>query len=301
MASDRLFQIVYALLAKGTVTASELAAQLEVSTRTIYRDIEALSEAGIPVYATQGKGGGISILENYVLQKSLVTETEQQQILFAIKGLASTSIIDTEKLLTKLGALFKQRDMDWIEIDYTRWGNGQHDRRKLEQLKTGILERRCLTFSYFNSEGIGSERKVKPTKLLYKAKAWYLQAFCLEKQDYRMFKVNRIRNLALSQERFDELPQSVIAPQTDSPKELVELVLRFSPSAAYRVYDEFDDSLIERQPDGSFIVTVEFPFDNWVCGWLLSFGTSVEGLEPMPLRGLIVDKARDIIDMYGKN
>lgn len=301
MASDRLFQIVYALLAKGTVTAPELAKQLEVSQRTIYRDIEVLSAAGIPVYATQGKGGGISILENYVLQKSLITDAEQQQILFAIKGLASTSIIDTEKLLEKLGALFKNQNADWIEIDYTRWGNGQQERRKLELIKAGILERRCLTFSYFNSEGISSVRKVQPAKLIYKSKAWYLQAFCLDKQDYRLFKVNRIQEPAVSMERFDRLPKPPAIPPEAAPKNTVKLILRFASSAAYRVYDEFDDSCIEKQPDGSFIVCVEFPFDNWVCGWLLSFGASVEVMEPAYLRKVLVDKARAIINMYGEN
>lgn len=301
MASDRLFQIIYTLLAKGTVTATELAKQFEVSTRTIYRDVESLSAAGIPVYATQGKGGGISILENYVLQKSLLTDAEQQQILFAIKGLAATSIIDTEKLLEKLGALFKNQNADWIEIDYTQWGNGQQDRRKLELLKTGILGRRCLTFSYFNSEGVCGERKVQPTKLIYKSKAWYLQAFCLDKQGYRLFKVNRIQNPAVSMERFDQLPQPPQASSEAVTKNIVELILRFSSSAAYRVYDEFDDSCIEKQPDGSFIVSVEFPFDSWVCGWLLSFGASVEVLEPTYLRKALVDKANEIISRYEEN
>lgn len=298
MAADRLFQILYALLAKGSVTATELAKHLEVSTRTIYRDIETLSSAGIPVYATQGKGGGISILDNYVLQKSLISEAEQQQILFAIKGLASTSIIDTDKLLEKLGALFQKQDTDWIEIDYMRWGNEQPDRRKLELLKTGILTKRCLSFDYFNAEGLRSTRKVKPRKLLYKSKAWYLQAFCMDKQDYRTFKASRIQNPTLLSERFEELPDLVATPQETAARSNVELTLKFAPSTAYRIYDEFDDSCVEKQPDGSFIVNVVFPFDNWVTGWLLSFGASVEILEPAPLRKVIANMAREISNMY---
>lgn len=300
MSSDRLFQIIYTLLDKGTVTAVELSQQLGVSTRTIYRDIEALCMAGIPIYTTQGKGGGISILNNYVLEKSLVSEAEQQQIIFALKSLATTSMIDSEKLLGKLGALFKQTDTDWIEVDYSRWGNDHQDKKKFELLKTAVIRKQCLAFSYFSTVGTATDRKVKPRKLIYKGKAWYLQALCMDKDEYRTFKVNRIQSPALLPEYFAELPEPTCTVQEQYAPPQVELSLKFSPAVAYRVYDEFDESCIEKLDNGWFHVTVEYPLDEWVYGWLLSFGISVEVLEPVQMRQVLAERAHKIFEMNSK-
>ena len=133
MKNDRLFQILYLLLEKGTITAPELSRALEVSVRTIYRDIDALSLAGVPVYATQGKNGGVSLLPNYAFDKALLTDEEQNQILYAIQSLRAVDQ-PVDALLSKLGGLFQKQNASWIEVDFSRWGMGSTDNARFERL-----------------------------------------------------------------------------------------------------------------------------------------------------------------------
>lgn len=119
MQINRLFQIIYHLLENGKSSAPELAQKFEVSVRTIYRDLDTLSAAGIPIYATQGKGGGISLLEDYVLDRSLFSEKEKEQILLALQGIASVEGGNANELLSKLSALFQIKGTDWIEVDFS--------------------------------------------------------------------------------------------------------------------------------------------------------------------------------------
>ncbi|MEN6340109.1 MAG: YafY family protein, partial [Clostridiaceae bacterium] len=173
MKNDRLFQILYILLEKGTVTAPTLAKTLEVSVRTVYRDVEALSMAGVPVYASQGKGGGISLMPNYSFDKALLSDDEQNQILFAIQSLQAADQ-PVAALLKKLGGMFQKQNVSWIEADFSRWGMGRVDNEKFERLKTAILEKRVLDILYCSTSGDTSNRSVLPFKLIFKDKSWYL-------------------------------------------------------------------------------------------------------------------------------
>ena len=126
MKNDRLFQMLYILLEKGTVTAPELASRLEISVRTVYRDVEALSMAGVPVFASVGKGGGISLMPGYTFNKALLSDEEQNQILFGIQSLQAADQ-QVSSLLSKLGGVFKKQNTNWIEVDFSRWGLGKVD------------------------------------------------------------------------------------------------------------------------------------------------------------------------------
>lgn len=173
MQMNRLFQIVYYLLENGKSSAPELSKKFEVSTRTIYRDLDTISAAGIPVYATQGKGGGISLMENYVLDKSIFSEKEQEQILIALQGIASTEGENADELLSKLSALFQIKWTDWIEVDFSRWNKNKAD-QVFSEIKEAIFDRRIVTFFYFGSDGKHLSRSVKPLKLIFKGNDWYL-------------------------------------------------------------------------------------------------------------------------------
>lgn len=202
MQTERLFEIVYTLLDRGTVTAQELADKLNVSKRTILRDIETLALAKVPVYTTQGKGGGVSLLDGYVLDKAVLSDEEKEQILLGIKTLLPTGNA-SDKALSKLGSLFAVKNTDWIEIDFSRWSNPKHDREKFDTLKDAIMQRKTLAFSYPNSTGEISKRKAYPLKLVFQGQAWYIQAFCLLKKDYRTFKINRMIDLQVLPETFE--------------------------------------------------------------------------------------------------
>lgn len=299
MKNDRLFQILYILLDKGSVTAPELADRLEISTRTVYRDVEALSMAGIPVFTTPGKGGGISVMPNYAFDKALLSDDEQNQILFAIQSLQATDQ-PVGALLSKLGGMFQKQSASWIEVDFSRWGLGRVDSEKFDTLKTAILEKRVLDILYCNTLGDTSRRNVLPFKLIFKDKSWYLQAFCEKADDYRLFKINRIAELAVTDRSFTQVFEDAppVEIETAAYAYFVPIRLKFSPSVAFRVFDEFDRKQIEKRPDGSMLVTAEFPPDNWVIGYLLSFGTGVEVLAPPEIRRQLADYAKSIYEHH---
>lgn len=290
MQINRLFKIVYLLMDKKSMTAKELAAHFEVSVRTILRDIGTLSAAGIPIYTVQGKGGGISILDRYVLNKAIISEDDQNQILFALQGLATTQNIGTESILGKLQSLFEKTDTNWIEVDFSRWGNSATDKAKFELLKNAVIKKQALAFVYSSSYGETSDRKVYPLKLVFKSKAWYLQAYCLPKENYRTFKINRMREIEILAETFSgsafEIPE--IEPPEATALCLVDVKLQFNAHVAYRVYDEFGEEDITQNEDGSFVVTMKLPGNDWIYGYILSFGNAVEVLEPQSIRNEIV-------------
>ena len=301
MKNDRLFQIVYLLLEKGTITAPELARALEVSVRTIYRDVEALSIAGVPVYASQGKNGGVSLLPNYAFDKALLSDDEQNQILFAIQSLKATDQ-PVDALLSKLGGLFQKENANWIEVDFSRWGLGKTDTKKFELLKTALIQKRALEIVYCSSNGETNRRVILPIKLIFKDKSWYLQAYCRKADNFRVFKVNRIVELALLDERFGDLPDEPppLEPDYMTQPSYQRILLRFSPAIAFRIYDEFDRSSIEPEPDGSLLVTAYFPQDGWVVGYLHSFGTDVTILEPVEMRQFVASYAKAIWEHHQK-
>lgn len=173
MQVNRLFEIIYILLDKKVVTAKELAERFEVSQRTIYRDIETLSTAGIPVYMSKGKGGGISILPEFVLNKAVLTEEEKLEILSSIKAVNAVSFDDSdiEKVLKKLNNILGENDTDWIEVDFSNWGNAEREKEIFNILKSAILSKRIVNFDYMSGKGENIKREVYPLKLYFKGQS----------------------------------------------------------------------------------------------------------------------------------
>lgn len=295
--NNRLFEIVYILIQKKKVTAKELANRFEVSTRTIYRDIEILSRANIPVYATKGKEGGIGILDEYVLNKTILTEEEQNQILFALQGMKKVAGQDEKDTLRKLSRLFNKNVDDWIRIDFSNWGKDNEKEKRFNMIKTAILNKNQIEFVYYNSNGEKSQRTVEPLQVWFKDKSWYLIAYCKMKQDYRIFKIARIKEIKILEEHFKrELQQE--NKKEEYKFKTVTLELEISKKMAYRVYDEFEDREINKKEDGSFIINVEYPENEWVYGYILSFGEYVKVLSPERVKRTIKDKIEKILKNY---
>ena len=290
----RLFEIVYLLLEKKKMTSKELAEYFEVSQRTILRDIDTLTMAGIPIYTEKGRGGGISLLDNFVLNKATLTENEQNHILFALKSLVSTRQIETEDISSKLSSFFGKSDTDWIEVDFSRWGQGKSDNIRFQTLKTAILEGRAVEFEYVGTSGNFTSRKVYPLRLVFKHVSWYLQGFCVLRQDYRIFKLSRILGLTLINEGFsrDDYSAPEIEPSDKIPKSIVNLILKFPKHVAYRVYDEFEEGAVSSIDDEALCVEVALPEDDWLYSFLLSFGSSVEVIAPLHVKNILEDKKR---------
>ena len=293
---SRLFKIVYHLLDKGQATAPELAEKFEVSVRTIYRDIDALSGAGIPVYAEAGRNGGIHLMSDFVLDKAVLSEEEKQEILTALQSINLTNNIGINQTLQKLSAIFRISSENWLEVDFSRWGNKGNDNEKFELLKSAIIYQKCVKITYANSYGTISERVVRPLKMLYKSMSWYLKAFCTEKQDYRIFKLTRIIDFEVLTEIFCKSP----FPELDDTLEQCynTIVLRFPKNMSYRVYDEFDKTMVSKKENGDLIVSAQMPEDEWLIGYLLSFGTQVDIIEPAYLKDIVAEQAQKIYEKY---
>ena len=297
MQINRLFEIIYILLDKKSVTAKNLAERFGVSTRTIYRDVDTLSLAGIPVYTEKGKGGGISLLPDFILNKSILSEREQNEILTALQSLSHVMTDESKGVLTRLSTIFNRTATNWLEVDFSDWG---YCNDYFNNLKIGILEKRIVEFEYYNTLGERAMRRVEPIQLWFKSKAWYIKAFCLNKNGMRLFKLSRIKNLLLTQETFPE--RIIIEEPPPPPCEHINKDVKFrfhvQPELAYRVFDGYDDEHIARQPDGSLIVTTTWHEDDWLYSYILSHGEYAEVLEPQHLRETIKTKVQNIINKY---
>lgn len=298
MQENRLFKIVYYLLERGKSTAPELAERFEVSIRTIYRDLDAISAAGIPIYAIQGKGGGISLLQNYVLDKSILSDQEKEKILMALQGLIAIEDKKTDELLSKLGGLFQSKISNWIEVDFSDWVSNTHKQDTFNLIKEAIFNRRIITFSYFGSSGKRSNRTVEPIKLIFKSKDWYLCGYCLLRNDFRYFKLTRIKDIEVLSDTFTHEASSI--PQIKaviSNDRTISVKLKFAPQAAFRVYDEFPDSITE-DSDGNLYVTIDLPDNEVMYSYLFAFGNSVEVIEPKSVRDNIRKTLHLMLNKY---
>lgn len=312
MQINRLFEIVYILLEKKKISARELSEHFEVSQRTIYRDIDTLCEAGIPIYANRGKGGGISLLENFILNKSVLTKQEQNDILSALQGLHAAGYENNASTLNKLSTLFQSEKPEWIEVDFSYWNSNEEDRQKFTKLKEAILSRKIIHFTYYNSYGQESERTVEPMKLIFRGQAWYLSGYCRSKLENRYFKISRMDLLSVSSETFAPHPQHMVAEGTESEKaptteedrsrpyeaEAVDISLKVDSELAYRVFDEFPRSAITKQLDGSYLVQAKMQPNGWLYGYLLSYEDHLEVLSPPDIREALISKIKNLHKAY---
>lgn len=302
---NRLLGIIYILMNKETVTARELAERFEVSVRTIYRDIENLSMAGIPVYTQKGKNGGISLTEQFVLNKMLVTKEEQSQILAALASLKETGAQKESETLLKLGEFFKAEPLNWVSIDLSDWSGRRQE--LFEQVKESILSHKVLSFDYYGQYGDMSRRMVEPVQLLFKDYTWYLRAFCRTRQDWRLFKLLRMKRVVVTEEVFakrkekENTEQSALNAGTDADCTLTHIRLMINRSEASRVYDRFEEDEITVLENGDFLIDIRYRVDEWVYGMILSFGAAVKVLEPVELRDEVLRRVELIRERYGKN
>lgn len=296
MRDSRLFRILYYILEKGKVTANELSEKFEVSVRTIYRDIDVISSAGIPIYATQGKGGGIEIADDFVLKKSLLSEKEQEQILVALKGLEGINKQYENELLTKLSAFFKIKNTNWIEVDFTNWQRGNEYDELFNDIKSAIINKNIISFTYFSSNEKETSREVKPIRLLFKGWDWYVYTFCLLRNEFRYFKLSRIRDLKILDENFEDSYEDVVLIKKMEYKDTVHVKLKFDRKVAFRVYDEM--GYIKEDKEGNLYAEIELPNDYNLYNYIFSFGESVKVLEPIEIRNQIRDMINKMSKIY---
>lgn len=301
MQIERLVQMVFYIVNRGHVTAKELAAYFNVSTRTIYRDLNTLTIAGIPVMSTKGTGGGISLIDGYTIDKSLLSKEEQQSIYQGLQILQATKYPNAETALSKIGAIFRNAlEPKWLEVDFTYWGSDEKEKVKISELKFALLNKHTITFNYFNSEFQKSERTIEPLQLVFKSHAWYIVGYCRSKQDIRIFRMSRMKHIRVMPEIFErELSQDFsLVPECKEEYNFPVFKLKFASEIAHRLYDEFQENQVSVCDDGSFLVTTQYELNNWTFNYLLSFGKYVEIIEPEIARNMLKERALEIVDIY---
>ena len=311
MQTEHLFELTYIILERKIVTAAEMAKHFSVSTRTIYRWVDALNLAGVPVVTTKGKGGGIQLAEKYTLDKAILTEDEKQEILSSVQALQtltgdSSFAGNSRGVISKLKAI-TSANADWIKVDFATWNPEQNEiKETFKNLKWAILNRRQVSFEYFSRSSENSLRHVDPWKIIFRGQAWYLYGFCKTRNAPRYFKLSRIRNLQI-------LKDAVLMEEKDFPEEkqidggnysgdkitsFVQLKLRVANSEIYRVLDEYKVNIIEETDDKTKILTLSVPDIYWIKSWILSFGASVQVLAPEKIRLEIQEEIRKLAENY---
>lgn len=302
MQIDRLFEIVHILLNQKITTTRELAERFEVTKRTILRDINTLSLAGIPITTSAGKGGGISIHDTYKLDKTYLSDGEREQILLGLQTLLPTRQINSEDIINKLSSFFDVDKNSWIEVEYSSWSHPTVDKDKFEKLKNATIYSHSIRFIYSNGNGLTSERTVNPLKLVFKNNSWYLSAYCLSKNDYRFFKLSRISNLSVLKDSFDKSKYHISTSEKKMQyTEFFNLKAIFSSEVAYRVYDEFNNQDIVKNNNGTLTVTTKFLNTHWTTSYFLSFGANVKIISPVVLQKEIKDIFNNIQNIYSNS
>lgn len=306
MKLERLFAITTLLMNRKRITALELAEYFEVSARTIYRDIEAIGQAGIPIVTYQGAGGGYEIMDNYKIDRQMFTADDFNSIMIALKGVATTyddqkfaSAISKLKLLTP-ETVNNSLTPDQLILDFSPWG-GKTYQDKLELLKKAISECWVVEFKYTNYLGEISNRTVEPLTLILKGLTWYFHGFCRTRNDYRNFRLSRIRDLKIGGVKFQPRERTAEHYKIEDewkPEHTVKLVLRFAPRLRSVIEDYYDADNVRTDAEGFLIVEAFFPDDEWSYNQILHFGEGVEVLEPESFRAVIREKARRILEKY---
>ena len=298
MKENRYFQMIYLLLDKGQMTAPELADYFEVSIRTIYRDIDILSAAGIPIYATQGKGGGIAIQDSYVLKKSLLSEQEQKQILMALQGIRVLEDEQINMLLSKLSGVFQRQQGNWLDIVFSTWTKSGAGKNNFQLLQSAIWKSRIVSFSYYSGKGEQTKRIIEPHKLVFKTSDWYLYGYCTLRKDFRFFKLTRIRDLKLQDaEYMRETPEHIFERSDEFEMKTVQVTLLFDAGMSHEVYEKFDEEVSE-QEDGSLLVTTILPDNELLYSYVLSCRERVEVLSPPYVRDNVRKRVRKMLEIY---
>lgn len=300
MKIDRLIGILSVLLQEEKTTAPELAERFEVSRRTINRDIEDLCKAGIPIRTAQGTGGGISIMDGYRMDRTILTSKDMQMILAGLRSLDSVSGSKyygqlMEKIQAGSSEFITGRDS--ILIDLSSWYR-ESLAPKIETLQDAIEDRHLIKFRYYAPSG-ESERTVEPYYLVFRWSNWYLWSWCLKRKDFRLFKLNRMdkvretdRNFECRETALPDLSNEKIFPGEIKVKAL------FETDQKWRLVEEFGPSCFTEIDDGRLLFTADYTDMDNLITWILTFGDKAEILEPKEAREKIACMVQKMTAIY---
>ena len=308
MKIDRLVSIILMLLDKKRISAQELADMFEVSPRTIYRDIETINTAGIPVNSTSGVGGGFEIMPKYKIDKNVFSSADLSAILMGLSGI-STMIRGDELVnaLAKVKSFIpaeRAKDIELkanqIYIDLNPWTSDGNIQAYLEIIKTALQESKLLSFEYADRYGNETARTAEPYQLVLKNSRWYWQGYCLTRNDFRLFRLSRTSQLQIREETFT--PREYQKPQLD----FTDIAATMQKTIKIRIHRSVIDRALDFcaykhfSPDGEEHYIVSFPFieNEYHYNILLSFGDKCECLEPPSIRSEMKRRIHDLAALY---
>ena len=303
MKIDRQLGILSMLLQRENITASYLSQMFEVSTRTINRDIEDLCKAGIPIVTRQGVGGGISIMDGYKIDRTMLTRDEMQDILAGLRSLDSVNGTNRYgQLMEKLsvGSSDFMVGNQSVLIDLSSWYK-RSLAPKIELIRRAIEQRRLLEFLYYAPKG-ESERTIEPYYLIFRWSSWYVWGWCRDRKDFRLFKLNRMENVRISNEIFSgrEAPLPDLRDERVFPGGIRVKAL-FEPDCKWRLVEEFGPNCFEEQKDGRLLFRADYTDKENLLTWLLTFRDKAELLEPEELRDELRQSILQMKDKYDKD
>ena len=300
MKIDRLIGILSILLQEEKTTAPELAKRFEVSRRTINRDIEDLCKAGIPIRTAQGSGGGISIMDGYRMDRTILTSKDMQMILAGLRSLDSVSGSQyygqlMEKIQIGSSKFISGRDS--MLIDLSSWYKGSLA-PKIEVIQSAIENRHFIQFKYYAPSG-ESMRRIEPYYLVFQWSSWYVWGWCLDREDYRLFKLNRMERVVETEQGF--MCRDVPMPDLSNEKIFpggIKVKAFFTPDMKWRLVEEFGSHCFTEVDDGRLLFTADYTDMENLVTWLMTFGAKAEVIEPKEVRDMIRRNAEEILQIY---
>jgi predicted DNA-binding transcriptional regulator YafY len=307
MRIDRLLAITVMLLNRERVSARELAEKFEISVRSVYRDLDAMNLAGIPVESYAGRGGGYGLPENYKIDRRLLTPGDIKAILSSLASVRrSLPLQDIDGTIEKIASLLPAPErrssvhMEQVVIDTLSWGGNAALNEKIASIHQAIAACQCLEFHYSTGAGVRSARHVEPMTLFFKGYSWYVFAYCLQRQDYRFFRVTRMKAVHPAGGTFARRPDSYrdYLPRLTSAQAPIDMVLEFSAADRQMAEDTFDPEQIDVRPDGRVRVALHMPADRHFFSMVLSFGEHVTVVSPASARADLLKKINTISALY---
>lgn len=308
MKIDRLVSIIMILLDKERVGAQELADLFEVSPRTIYRDIDAINMAGIPICSTPGVGGGFEIMQKYKIDKNVFSTADLSAILMGLSSLSN--LVRGDELVNAFAKVKsfipadKVKDIEFranqVHIDFSEWFGNRNIQTHLETIKTALQENRLLSFEYVAQRGNRTTRTAEPYQLVLKNSHWYFRGFCYKRNEFRLFRLSRISNLQMERETFAprDFQKAILDFEEIFKVVPTRIKLRIQESVMDRVLDYCSYEYFTPDGDGHYIVDFPFIENDYNYDILLSFGSKCECLEPSHIRAEIKHRIHDIATLY---
>lgn len=297
-AQDKIFELFYILLQRKKVTAACLAEHFGVTQRTIYRWCDSLALAGIPIVCTQGKNGGIGLVEGYKIDSALLTDQEKLAISASLGAMSSLIEGETESYKSaaeKVKALAINAS-DWVKIDFAPWNENLAYRREIfDLIKDAIFSCRQLDFEYFAPMQNCQTRSVQPWKIIFRGQAWYLLAFCNQKQSPRYFKLSRIQKPKISQKPITQFFSAEMLRQNDEspvnrPLKTIRVKAQIENYALSNLLDDVPNAEILEQRENFSIVQFDFVDEDWTKYYFLKFGALLSVIEPAVLKQQIAEE-----------